>query len=131
MRSERVPIDGGTLCPVSDVVLSRLYRADGSEVEAIAMALPINARSRLAVFCFSRSHLRDIGRQIASMCDPVILMREGGARLGHALLAVMPEKHPHQGFHKPGVTLARPADMRARLAAADNVFDVDFRSQGQ
>jgi hypothetical protein len=127
MRSERIPIDDGTLCPVADVVLSRVYRAAESEVEAIAMGLPENVRARLSVFCFSRSHLRHIGRQIAPMCDPVILMREGGARFGHALLAVLPEKHPpHQGSHRPRVTLANAADMRARLAAFDNVIDVNF-----
>jgi hypothetical protein len=124
MRFERVPIDDGTLCPVSDTMLSRLYRADASAMEVIAMALPESLRARLAVFCFSRSHLRDIGRQIASMCDPVILMREGGARLGHALLALMPERHPHQGFHRPKVTLASASDMRARFAA--DIIDGEF-----
>jgi hypothetical protein len=120
MQSERVRVDDGTLCPVSDVVLSRLYRANDSEVEAIAIALPDTARARLAIYCFSRSHLRVIGRQIASMCDPVIVLREGGAGLGHALLAGSPEKPaPHQGFHRPKVTLSNAADMRARLAAVD------------
>jgi hypothetical protein len=114
MQSERVPVDDGNLCPVSDSVLSRLYRADAPEIEAIAMELSVRVRAQLSVFCFARSHLREIGRQIASLCDPGTLAREGGARLGDALMAA-PDKHAARlGFHRPKVTLATADVMRAK-----------------
>jgi hypothetical protein len=118
MRSERVPVDDGNLCPVSDSVLSRLYRADSAAIETIAKELPGIVRARLSVFCFARSHLREIGRQIASLCDPATLAREGGARLGEALMAAAPDHHAARfAFHRPKVTLATADVMRSRAPA--------------
>src|SRR4051794_20141699 len=51
--------------PISDAVLARLYRADGDEVRAIAEGLPMPTRVDLALFCYARVHLREIGLQIA------------------------------------------------------------------
>ena len=112
---QSVRIDDGTIAPVSDLVLSRLYRANKVEVEEIAAALPPEARARLAVFCFARAPLREAGRQIAWMCDPATLIRNGGARLAHALANFMTEWQPHSvGSHRPKVSLATAAHMRSR-----------------
>jgi hypothetical protein len=113
-RQERVRIDDGTLCPVSDVLLSRIYRADADELRAIALALPESVRASLAVFCYQRAHLRDISRQIAAVCDPVTLARSGGS-MGLAVLAASEELQPIRQFYRPKITLASAELMRARL----------------
>jgi|SRR3954451_4119927 hypothetical protein len=113
-RQERVRIDDGTLCPVSDVLLSRIYRADADELRPIVLALSETVRASLAVFCYQRAHLRDISRQITALCDPVTLVRNGGG-MGLAILAAAEEAAPVRQSHRPKVTLASAELMRARL----------------
>jgi hypothetical protein len=113
-RQERIRIDDGTLCPVSDVLLSRIYRADPDELRSIVFALSEPIRASLAVFCYQRAHLRDISRQIAAVCDPVTLVRNGGS-MGLAVLAATEEAPPIRQFHRPKITLASAELMRARL----------------
>jgi hypothetical protein len=111
---KRVPIDDGTNCPVSDALLSRIYRADADELRSIVLALSEPVRASLAVFCYQRAHLRDISRQIAGLCDPVTLVRNGGS-MGLAVLAAAEEAPPIRQYHRPKITLASAELMRARL----------------
>jgi hypothetical protein len=113
-RQNRIRIDDGTLCPVSDVLLSRVYRADADELRSIVLTLSESVRASLAVFCYQRAHLRDISRQIAAVCDPVTLVRNGGS-MGLAALAAAEELQPIRQFHRPKITLASAELMRARL----------------
>ena len=48
------------------------------------MLLTATERAEMALFCYSRSHLREQGRSIAAACDPESLIRAGGAA-GQAL----------------------------------------------
>jgi hypothetical protein len=123
-QPERVRVDDGTICPVSDVLLSRVYRADADELRAIALALPEPVRAELAVFCYQRAHLRDISGQIATVCDPVILIRSGGS-MGLAVLAAAEELPPIRHYHRPKITLASPDLMRARTLAYSTEADRD------
>jgi hypothetical protein len=112
-RQERVPFDDGTICPVSDALLSRIYRADADELRSIVLALSETIRASLAVFCYQRAHLRDISRQIAALCDPLTLARNGGG-MGLAVLAAE-EGPPVRQYHRSKITLASAELMRARL----------------
>ena len=116
-RRSSVRVDDGTLCPVSDTFLSRLYRAASpAEIRELALSLSVPARVRLATFCYARSHLREIAREIAIICSPTDLARAG--TYGRALVEGSAEWVPHvRGTSK--ITLATPEDMRPRSAPDD------------
>jgi hypothetical protein len=120
----RVRIDDGTICPVSDVLLSRIYRADADELRSIVLALPEEIRAALAVFCYQRAHLRDISRQVTAVCDPATLVRKGGS-MGLAVLAAAEELPPLRQYHRPKITLARADAMRAQLPRDRSVIEED------
>lgn len=106
--------------PVSYSLMSQLYRATTDEIPALVDDLPIGARAQLAVFCYSRAHLRAAGRVIAARCDDTALLRAAGPGIGKSLIeakradaldrfGVSGESHS-----RPKVTLATAADMRRR-----------------
>lgn len=71
-------------CPVTPDVLAKLYKADGPLVaELVAAMSPLDA-ARLAIFCYGRAHLRDMGLKIAAGCDPRGLIQIAGV-LGSVL----------------------------------------------
>ena len=102
------PFDENT-CPVSDATLSRLYRAEAAEIQAIAMDLPELQRMQLAVFCYARSHLREVGQQVAAVCNRDTLLNVAGRGLGSS---IGQREHVHRSrFVRPTVTLAKRTDM--------------------
>lgn len=80
-----VPSFDENTCPVPDAVLSRLYRAEPFEIEAIAIDLPEDQRMQLAVFCYARTHLREVGRVVASVCNKDRLVTVAGRGLGSSI----------------------------------------------
>jgi len=56
-------------CPVSDDVFGRLRQASPPDAVGIARSLPSSQRAQLAVFCYRRRHLHELGLLIASTCD--------------------------------------------------------------
>ncbi|WP_417685502.1 hypothetical protein [Roseibium sp.] len=52
--------------------------ASFAAVSEIAAALPEDQRSRLAVYCYRRSHLRRLGLKIATVCSKRSLIEEAG-----------------------------------------------------
>jgi hypothetical protein len=73
-------------CPVSDELLGALYRAGPPGAVEATSALPLAQRASLAVFCYARAHLHEIGLAIAATCDPASLVEVAG-KAGHALYA--------------------------------------------
>ncbi|ADZ71847.1 hypothetical protein SL003B_3425 [Polymorphum gilvum SL003B-26A1] len=55
-------------------MLQALMRQNG----AAARALPEDQRSRLAVFCYRKAHLRRLGLEIAATCSARALVEEAG-----------------------------------------------------
>ena len=72
-------------CPVPDTVLSAMMRATPSEIQSLARLLPEIQRVHFALFCYSRAHLRDIGKTVATVCADGLLVRYGST-LGQALI---------------------------------------------
>ena len=70
--------------PVPDAVIGRLYRA--TDVADVVASFSEEQRAALALFCYGRSHLRDIGKAVAATCNAEVLHHLGG-RLGTALFA--------------------------------------------
>jgi hypothetical protein len=56
-------------CPVPNELIGRLYRAAESSVREIAATLLPAQQAELAMFCYGRAHLREIGLTIAASCD--------------------------------------------------------------
>ena len=71
-------------CPVSTDALGQLYRADPVSAAEMVDGLPESRRVELALFCYSRAHLRPLAMSIAAKCDAARLVREAGT-LGEVL----------------------------------------------
>jgi hypothetical protein len=117
----RVPAFDDNTCPVSDATLSRLYRAQTAEIQAIAMELPEPQRMQLAVFCFARSHLRKVGREIAALCNRDAIANVAGR--GLALSIDQPEHVDRPRFIRPTVTLATLKDMPPPVDDQNDLWD--------
>ena len=72
-------------CPVAVDLLALLLRSDEARLANIVEALPPLQRARLAVFCYSRCHMRSLSFKIACHCDERSLRTAGGAA-GEALI---------------------------------------------
>jgi hypothetical protein len=120
-EATRVPAFGENTCPVSDATLSRLYRAQTAEIQAIAIELPEPQRMQLAVFCYVRSHLREVGRDIAALCNPDAIANIAGRGLASSI--GQPEHVDRPRFVRPTITLANPKDMPPPLNPSDDFWD--------
>lgn len=65
-------------CPVSLEQLGELYRADPDDLPELLDALPADLRSRLAAFCYRKSHTHQLGLKIARSCERDDLVRAAG-----------------------------------------------------
>ncbi len=68
----------------TEALVAGLYRATPAEARQLAIRLPEAARAQLALFCYARMHLRQIGLAIAAVCSEASLFDEGGVA-GRAL----------------------------------------------
>lgn len=68
-----------------EALFGQICRATPNEARGLSMMLTESERADMALFCYSRNHLREQGRSIAAACNPVALVRAGGAA-GQALL---------------------------------------------
>lgn len=100
-------------CPVTDATLSRLYRAGPAEVRAIAMELPELQRMQLAAFCYARAHLREVGREVALVCNTDKVVSIAGWDLTPVLAP--PEEVERARVYRPQVTLATRKNMEGHL----------------
>jgi len=74
------------VCPVSDHLLGRLYRASPEGLPVLLRTVPPATRAALAYYCSRRVHLESIGLAIASTCDERDLYEHAGLA-GLALFA--------------------------------------------
>jgi hypothetical protein len=95
---------------VPDDLIGRLYSANESAVFDMLPELSPQDRAYLAMFCYRKSHLHNIGLAIAATCDEIALISTWGTALGQTLYAQSREKPPAPlrapGPHRPKVTLA-------------------------
>jgi hypothetical protein len=81
------------VCPVDDHVLGELYRMSKLNLSGLVATMAPDTRAMLALFCYRRSHLHEIGVAIAVSCGEEELMRSGG-RLGASLFTRSREAPP-------------------------------------
>src|SRR5437868_2803287 len=73
-------------CPVGDELIGRLYRAPKKSIEDIVATLPMRQRANLALFCYGRAHLHEIGLAIGACCEQWALVEKAGL-LGSVLFS--------------------------------------------
>lgn len=75
-------------CPVSDELLGTIYRSHEHGLPALVATVSEELRARLAVFCYGRAHLRDIGLAIAASCTHGVLVAVAGPAVGGAVYSL-------------------------------------------
>jgi len=78
-------------CPVAEELLGELYRAKGARVEQIILTLSEDERGSLAVFCYGKTHMRELGLKIAATCTRETLVNTAG-RVGDLLFVQSRER---------------------------------------
>jgi hypothetical protein len=73
-------------CPVTDDKLGELYRASKDGLPRLISTVSPDVRAALALYCYRRAHLNEIGLAVASTCEERDLVVWGGTA-GSALFA--------------------------------------------
>jgi hypothetical protein len=73
-------------CPVTDDKLGELYRASKDGLPLLITTVSPDVRAALALYCYRRAHLNEIGLAVASTCEERDLVVWGGTA-GAALFA--------------------------------------------
>ena len=55
---------------ISEDAVGRLHRSNGRDVDQILADFSEEQRARLALFCYGRVHMREIGLAVAATCEP-------------------------------------------------------------
>jgi hypothetical protein len=95
---------------ISEELIARLHHA--TEETVLDLVAPFRAaeRANLAMHCYRKSHLRQIGLTIATTCDLNSLVRELGSVIGGAIFAQSRKRTEEPGRlwgrQRPAITLA-------------------------
>jgi hypothetical protein len=95
---------------LSDDLVGWLYRADEGAVVDLMSQLSPQQRADVAVFCYQKAHLHQIGLAIAASCDPGALIQALGTVRGRILFAQSRENRPQSD--------RRPAGQRRKITLA-------------
>ena len=93
---------------ISDELVSRLYGGGENAVDEITATLSMRERANLAVFCYRKSHLHNIGLAIAATCDQATFAQMLGTSIGGTLYAQSRERPiaTERKSFRPKITLA-------------------------
>jgi short-subunit dehydrogenase involved in D-alanine esterification of teichoic acids len=70
---------------ISDELVGRLYRSSEQAILEIAAGMSPRDRASLAVFCYGKAHLHEIGLTIASTCELATLVQVMGNACGQII----------------------------------------------
>jgi hypothetical protein len=106
-------------CPVQDELLGEMYRASESGLPRLVESVSPDARAKLALFCYRRSHLHSLAVAIAGSCRERDLIENGG-RVGSTLYALSREGAAKaspslSGGRKPITLSTKPLSVLAPL----------------
>jgi hypothetical protein len=91
---------------ISEEIIGHLHGATEDTVLELVAAFQANRRASLAMHCYRKAHLRQIGLTIASTCDLSTLVRVCGPLRGEAIFAqsrVRPNKPRGRGRSRPSL----------------------------
>ena len=105
-----------------EAVLGRLLRGGEAEIPTIVETLPERQRAELALFCYSRAHLHQIGVAIAATCElPSLIHAAPSTAAGHGIFEQsrsQPKRAtPAMAGNKSRITLATSASGSSALAS--------------
>src|SRR5262245_3337644 len=106
-----------------EAVLARLINAKPHDAAEIVAAVPERQRAELAVFCYSRGHLHEIGLAVGATCELSALVQASpSTAAGTALFELSRRARPRQtervaGGGRSRITLAKSASGNSALAA--------------
>lgn len=100
-------------CPVAEELIGKLYASDKHGIVDIVSGLSPMRRGQLALFCYGRAHLREVGLAVAAVCDFESLVVVGG-RAGQVLFDLSRERPSvaeriFPGSRRAKITLAKMA----------------------
>jgi len=105
-----------------ETVLTRLLHANTQDITEVVAPLPESERAQLAVFCYSRGHLHEIGLAVGATCDQRALINAApSAAAGTALFELSrarrprPPERPASGG-RSRITLAKSASGNSAIA---------------
>ena len=109
MLADRSPCEEER-CPINEELLGALYRTDKNGIPALLATLTPYDRASLALFCYPRSHLHELGIAIAASCEENDLVSIGG-RVGailHSISRDTPQaaRSPTHAVERRRITLA-------------------------
>jgi hypothetical protein len=102
---------------VPEELVGRLYGATQGAIMDMLDQFSPSDRANLAMYCYRKSHLHEIGLQIAATCDQATLEKTWGTALGKVLYLQSRERP----VGPPKVTSARSKITLARSAGVDFV----------
>jgi hypothetical protein len=96
-----------------------MYRASESGLPRLVESVSPDARARLALFCYRRSHLHSLAVAVAASCSERDLIENGG-RVGSTLYALSRERAAKSspaltGGRKPITLSTKPLSVLAPL----------------
>jgi len=111
----------GSVVDGMDAVLAQLIGAKEQDIVGIVSPLPAGERAALAVFCYRRAHLQELGLAVAATCDASSLLQAAPSNAaGQALYAhsrAEPKPSAPSGGPRSRITLATSASGISALAA--------------
>ena len=102
----------GDECPCSSTLLGALYRATPDQHEGVIKSIPLDVRAVVALYCYRRAHLQEIGLAIAATCEESDLRFHGqsaGSALFHRARRIHQEPLPSAFRVRKTVTLSLAA----------------------
>ena len=99
----------GDECPCSSTLLGALYRATPDQHEGVIESIPLDVRAVVALYCYRRAHLQEIGLAIAATCEESDLRFHGqsaGSALFHRARQIHQEPLPSAYRVRKRVTLS-------------------------
>ena len=82
-------------CPISDELLGVLYRSNPHGLSALVTSVGPETRAMLALYCYRRAHLQDMGLSIAATCEDANLLSLGAVG---AILFSRSREAPHKSI---------------------------------
>ena len=94
-----------------DLLIGDLYNSPSQDIAALLSEFSPLECGELAIFCYGRAHLRDVGLAIAATCDLDSLIAPGGEAAGQFLFALSREapqivEQLFPGHRRPKISLA-------------------------
>jgi hypothetical protein len=125
MPADRSPCEEER-CPINEELLGALYRTDKNGIPALLATLTPYDRASLALFCYPRAHLHELGITIAASCEESDLVSIGG-RVGtilHSISRSAPQAAPSptHAVERRRITLAT-GQLRQMLPLDDEPDD--------